>query len=88
MTQELIDLLCRVCLKQDELMVDVYEHVEEQQTDLCTLLERCGDIKVSYQIIGLFKCNIYIHIYINVYNRWTSRISIPSTYAKNVQRSC
>ncbi|KAL7729679.1 hypothetical protein ACLKA6_007950 [Drosophila palustris] len=47
MPQELIDLLCRVCLKQDELMVDVYEHVEEQQADLCTLLERCGDIKVD-----------------------------------------
>ncbi|KAH8414119.1 hypothetical protein KR222_007748 [Zaprionus bogoriensis] len=44
---DLNELLCRVCLKQDELMVDVYEHVEEQQTDLCTLLERCGDIKVD-----------------------------------------
>lgn len=41
------ELLCRVCLNQDELMVDVYEHVEEQQTDLCTLLESCGSIKVS-----------------------------------------
>ncbi|KAH8358850.1 hypothetical protein KR093_002902 [Drosophila rubida] len=47
MAQELSDLLCRVCLKQDELMVDVYEHVEEQQTDLCTLLARCGDIKID-----------------------------------------
>ncbi|XP_060648752.1 zinc finger protein 501 [Drosophila nasuta] len=47
MAREQSDLLCRVCLKQDELMVDVYEHVEEQQTDLCTLLERCGDIKVD-----------------------------------------
>lgn len=41
------ELLCRVCLNQDELMVDVYEHVEEHQTDLCTLLESCGSIKVS-----------------------------------------
>lgn len=47
MVPEPDELLCRVCLKQDELMVDVYEHVEEQQTDLCTLLESCGGIKVS-----------------------------------------
>ncbi|EDW67156.1 zinc finger protein 3 [Drosophila virilis] len=47
MTSVLSEVLCRVCLKQDELMVDIYEHVEEQQTDLCTLLERCGDIKVD-----------------------------------------
>ncbi|EDV91304.1 zinc finger protein 16 [Drosophila grimshawi] len=47
MTSGLSELLCRVCLKQDELLVDIYEHVEEQQTDLCTLLERCGDIIVE-----------------------------------------
>nr|ABK30927.1 RT01145p [Drosophila melanogaster]AEV23921.1 FI17402p1 [Drosophila melanogaster] len=28
---------CRVCLKQDELLVDIYEIVEEMQVDLCTL---------------------------------------------------
>ncbi|TDG43699.1 hypothetical protein AWZ03_009863 [Drosophila navojoa] len=47
MPAELSELLCRACLKQDELLVDIYEHVEEQQTDLCTLLERCGEIKVD-----------------------------------------
>ncbi|EDW43031.1 zinc finger protein 700 isoform X1 [Drosophila sechellia] len=38
---------CRVCLKQDELLVDIYEIVEEMQVDLCTLLETCGGIKVD-----------------------------------------
>ncbi|XP_030376201.1 zinc finger protein 771 [Scaptodrosophila lebanonensis] len=47
MSKELGDLLCRACLQEDELMVDIYENVEELQMNLCTLLELCGDIKVE-----------------------------------------
>ncbi|XP_037730431.1 zinc finger protein 239 isoform X1 [Drosophila subpulchrella] len=42
------ELLCRVCLQQDELLVDIFETVEELQVDLCTLLETCGNIKVNH----------------------------------------
>lgn len=41
-------LTCRVCLQNDELLVGIYDIVEELQVDLCSLLESCGDIKVSY----------------------------------------
>ncbi|XP_022217852.2 zinc finger protein 90 [Drosophila obscura] len=47
MSLQFSDLLCRVCLQQDELLVDIYEHVEELQLDLCSLLESCGNIKVD-----------------------------------------
>jgi len=45
------ELLCRVCLQQDELLVDIFETVEELQADLCTLLETCGNIKVRFPSI-------------------------------------
>ncbi|KMZ04890.1 LOW QUALITY PROTEIN: uncharacterized protein Dsimw501_GD18543 [Drosophila simulans] len=47
MSQPSGEFRCRVCLKQDELLVDIYEIVEEMQVDLCTLLETCGGIKVD-----------------------------------------
>ncbi|XP_017073498.1 zinc finger protein 239 [Drosophila eugracilis] len=53
MSVRLDDFLCRVCLQQDELLVDIYETVEELQMDLCTLLETCGDIKVDHRDIHL-----------------------------------
>ncbi|XP_015037963.2 zinc finger protein 658B isoform X1 [Drosophila pseudoobscura] len=47
MTLQLSEFLCRVCLQQQELLVDIYENVEELQMDLCSLLESCGNIKVE-----------------------------------------
>ncbi|XP_017008125.2 zinc finger protein 501 isoform X1 [Drosophila takahashii] len=47
MSLQLGEFICRVCLQQDELLVDIFETVEELQVDLCSLLETCGDIKVD-----------------------------------------
>ncbi|SPP84415.1 zinc finger protein 37 homolog [Drosophila guanche] len=47
MSLRLSEFLCRVCLQQNELLVDIYEHVEELQVDLCSLLESCGNIIVD-----------------------------------------
>ncbi|ALC47758.1 CG7963 [Drosophila busckii] len=49
MAIQLSELLCRVCLKPEEVLVDIYEHVEEQNADLSTLLGRCSDIQVDRQ---------------------------------------
>ncbi|XP_023034308.2 zinc finger protein 429-like isoform X1 [Drosophila willistoni] len=46
-TMQLNELLCRVCLQQDELMVDIYEKVEELQMDLSSLLDKIGSIDIK-----------------------------------------
>lgn len=42
------EVCCRVCLQLEELMIHIYDGgvIEDFQTDLITLLERCGGIKV------------------------------------------
>ncbi|XP_014094003.3 zinc finger protein 892 [Bactrocera oleae] len=43
------EVCCRVCLQLEELMIHIYDGgvIEDFQTDLITLLERCGGIKVE-----------------------------------------
>lgn len=40
------DLTCRVCLNIEELMVNIYEEVEDFQSNLVELLEACGGLMV------------------------------------------
>ncbi|XP_017481881.1 PREDICTED: zinc finger protein 431-like [Rhagoletis zephyria] len=44
-----VELCCRVCLQLEDLMVHIYDNgiIEDLQSDLITLLERCGGIKVA-----------------------------------------
>lgn len=61
-----VELCCRVCLQLEDLMVPIYDDglVEDLQSDLVTLLERCGGVKVfaSYS----FKYFQHICMYVNM----------------------
>ncbi|XP_011193445.1 zinc finger protein ZFP2 [Zeugodacus cucurbitae] len=44
-----VEVCCRVCLQLEELMIHIFDGgvIEDFQSDLITLLERCGGIKVE-----------------------------------------
>ncbi|XP_067639920.1 uncharacterized protein [Eurosta solidaginis] len=53
------ELCCRVCLQLEDLMVHIYDGgiVEDLQSDLLTLLERCGGLKIeTYDNLPKYLC--------------------------------
>lgn len=52
------ELTCRVCLKEQNIMINIYDELEELQTNLSNLLEICGDLHVSY--------TKYVHAIVNL----------------------
>lgn len=40
------ELTCRVCLHEQQILINVFDELEDIQTNLSCLLEKCGDIQV------------------------------------------
>lgn len=40
------DLTCRVCLQEQNVLINVYDELEDVNTNLSSLLETCADLQV------------------------------------------
>uniref|UniRef100_A0A1I8Q337 Protein krueppel n=1 Tax=Stomoxys calcitrans TaxID=35570 RepID=A0A1I8Q337_STOCA len=41
------ELTCRVCLHEQQVLINVFEELDDLQTNLSSLLEKCGDMQVE-----------------------------------------
>lgn len=40
------ELTCRVCLEEQNVLINIYDELEELHTNLSNLLETCADLQV------------------------------------------
>ncbi|XP_073827709.1 uncharacterized protein [Musca autumnalis] len=41
------ELTCRVCLHEQQILINVFDELEDLETSLCSLLEKCGGIQIG-----------------------------------------